>query len=48
MAKFLITGANGQLGNEIRRIANIDELNSYIFTDIQDLDIADLNAICNL
>ena len=47
MAKFLITGANGQLGNEIRRIANIDELNSYIFTDIQDLDIADLNAICN-
>ena len=47
MAKFLITGANGQLGNEIRCIANIDELNSYIFTDIQDLDIADLNAICN-
>lgn len=45
MAKFLITGANGQLGNEMRYIANDDKLNSYIFTDVQELDITNLNAV---
>ena len=47
MAKFLITGANGQLGNEIRFIANDDKFNSYIFTDIDELDITNLHALCN-
>ena len=47
MAKFLITGANGQLGNEMRCIANNDNVNSFIFTDVQELDITDLDAVCN-
>ena len=47
MAKLLITGANGQLGSEIRNLAKSDDINSYIFTDIEELDITDLNAVCN-
>ncbi|MBR5532169.1 MAG: dTDP-4-dehydrorhamnose reductase [Bacteroidales bacterium] len=47
MAKLLITGANGQLGNEMRCIAQNDKFNSYIFTDVAKLDITDFNAVCN-
>ena len=47
MAKLLITGANGQLGSEIRDLATNDNINSYIFTDIDELDITDLDAVCN-
>lgn len=48
--RILVTGANGQLGNEIRTIAKSSS-DSYIFTDIADdaetkyLDICDLNAV---
>lgn len=44
---ILITGANGQLGNEIRRITG-DSQNNYIFTDVAELDITDLDAIRKL
>lgn len=44
---ILITGANGQLGNEIRRITG-NSHNHYIFTDIAELDITDLDAIRRL
>ena len=44
---ILITGANGQLGNEIRRITE-DGHNNYIFTDVAELDITDLDAIRQL
>lgn len=47
MAKLLITGANGQLGSEIRNLAKSDNINSYIFTDIEELDITDLDSVCN-
>ena len=47
MAKLLITGANGQLGSEICNLAMSDNINSYIFTDIEELDITDLDAVCN-
>lgn len=47
MAKLLITGANGQLGSEIRNLATSDNINTYIFTDIEELDITDLDAVCN-
>ena len=48
----LVTGANGQLGNEMRKIA-ADTDHHYIFTDVVDqegvqtdkLDITDLDAI---
>ena len=52
MAKFLITGANGQLGNEMRIIAK-NSGDNYIFTDVNQvegvettyLDITDLDAV---
>ncbi|MBR2476148.1 MAG: dTDP-4-dehydrorhamnose reductase [Bacteroidaceae bacterium] len=47
MAVLLITGANGQLGNEMRCIADRDNVNSYIFTDVEELDITNFSDICN-
>lgn len=36
---ILITGANGQLGNEIRGISKNNKEHNYIFTDIKELDL---------
>lgn len=47
MSNILITGANGQLGNEIRSITRDDKFNSYLFTDIEELDITDFDSVCN-
>lgn len=52
MKKILVTGANGQLGNEMRIIAK-NSGDSYIFTDVNQvegvetiyLDITDLDAV---
>lgn len=45
---ILVTGANGQLGNEMQLVSK-DSQDHYIFTDVcdgyQKLDITDLNAI---
>lgn len=41
---ILITGANGQLGNEMRRVSRADT-HHYIFTDVAELDITNLKAI---
>lgn len=41
---ILVTGANGQLGNEIRRTAQSTS-NHYIFTDVTELDITDREAV---
>jgi len=41
---ILITGANGQLGNEMRRVS-IKSKNRYIFTDVAELNITDKDAI---
>lgn len=41
---ILVTGANGQLGNEMRIVAQ-HSLDNYIFTDVSELDITDLEAI---
>ncbi|MFR3329470.1 MAG: dTDP-4-dehydrorhamnose reductase [Odoribacter splanchnicus] len=45
MSNILVTGSNGQLGNEIQRLAATDRDNSYVFTDVAELDITDLDAI---
>lgn len=37
--KILITGGNGQLGNSIRKISADFPDHTYIFTDVEDLDI---------
>ena len=44
--KILVTGSNGQLGNEMRRVAT--ELcgeHEFIFTDVAELDITDAAAV---
>lgn len=50
---ILVTGANGQLGNEMRIVAESNSSNKYIFTDVNQiegvvttyLDITDIEAI---
>lgn len=44
---ILITGANGQLGNEMRRVA-ANSTDKYIFTDVAELDITNVDAIRTL
>ena len=44
---ILVTGANGQLGNEMRRVS-LDSRNRYLFTDVNELDITDATAVCNM
>lgn len=41
---ILVTGANGQLGNEIRRVSS-KSANRYIFTDVEELDITNIDSI---
>jgi dTDP-4-dehydrorhamnose reductase len=41
---ILVTGANGQLGSEMRRVGSVSP-NNYIFTDIAELDITDSKAV---
>lgn len=41
---ILVTGANGQLGNEMRRVS-AGSGNRYLFTDVNELDITDLDAV---
>ncbi len=41
---ILVTGANGQLGNEMRLVAQ-GSADHYIFTDVDELDITDAAAV---
>ena len=41
---ILITGANGQLGNEMRLVSK-HSTHHYFYTDVDELDITDINAI---
>ena len=45
MNNILVTGANGQLGNEMRRRAAAVSRCAYLFTDVEELDITDLDAV---
>ncbi len=42
---ILITGANGQLGNEMRVASAAHPVHKYLFTDIDELDITDCKAV---
>ena len=41
---ILVTGANGQLGCEMRRLGAVSP-NNYIFTDVAELDITKADAV---
>ena len=41
---ILVTGANGQLGSEMRRLGAVSP-NNYIFTDVAELDITNAVAV---
>lgn len=45
MKNILITGANGQLGNEFRQLASHYPEYNFIFTDRAELDITNLDAV---
>ena len=45
--KILVTGANGQLGNEMRALAAEGSSHTYLFTDVQELDICDEQVVCS-
>ena len=45
MKNVLIAGANGQLGNEMRLLAEKNTGYHYYFTDVAELDICDEKAV---
>lgn len=48
MHNILVTGANGQLGNELRLVVEEkDKINNYFYTDVADLDITNKNDVSN-
>lgn len=48
MLKILVTGSNGQLGNELRLLSKQLDQIEFLFTDFQELDITDPIAIHSL
>jgi dTDP-4-dehydrorhamnose reductase len=45
MNNILVTGSNGQLGNELRVLASDYKAYNFIFTDIGELDVTDADKI---
>lgn len=43
--RILVTGANGQLGNEMQVLAKENTDHTYYFTDVKELDICDEQAV---
>ena len=43
--RILVTGADGQLGNEMQVLAKENPQHTYYFTDVQELDICDKQAV---
>ncbi len=49
MASIIVTGANGQLGSEIRELvkSNYSKQHNFVFTDIEDIDITNIAQVEN-
>lgn len=45
MKRILVTGANGQLGSELRKLSVQENQYEWIFTDSQELDLSNLNDL---
>lgn len=45
MNNILVTGAKGQLGSELKALAQNNATQKFFFTDVEDLDITDYKAI---
>ncbi|MDD4362676.1 MAG: dTDP-4-dehydrorhamnose reductase [Atribacterota bacterium] len=46
MHNILVTGSNGQLGNELRLVVDEkDKVNNYFFTDVEELDITNKTSV---
>jgi dTDP-4-dehydrorhamnose reductase len=43
--KILVTGSNGQLGNELRDLASSFPQYDFVFTDVEELSITDADAV---
>lgn len=43
--RILVTGSNGQLGSEIRELSQKENTHQFFFTDVQELDITNKEAI---
>ena len=43
--RILVTGANGQLGNEMQVLAKENPQHTYYFTDVEELNICDKQAV---
>lgn len=48
MKKILVTGANGQLGNECRTLAERIANAEFVFTDVAELSITDSNSVAEI
>lgn len=46
MASILVTGGNGQLGSELRKLSVHAPQFQFVFTDVDVLDICNLSALC--
>jgi dTDP-4-dehydrorhamnose reductase len=44
-AKILVTGANGQIGSELRELSLFQDQYEWIFTDRQELDLSEPRKI---
>lgn len=42
---ILVTGSKGQLGSELKKIANKNQSNDWFFTDVEELDITSSSAV---
>ncbi len=43
--RILVTGSNGQLGNEVNVLSKVNTQHEFVFTDVAELDICDANAV---
>ena len=48
MKKILVTGANGQLGQCLQKLAVSEENWEFVFADSKTLDISDKKAVLDL